>query len=293
MMATRKQLALARTVSEVVDADHAPRLPPLTSRADLRPLAREQINAHAPPRSATAPKKYKKDKYAIRLGKSAIRLFRKGVVDPDAEDLAREAWVSMRDDTDTDDDDCGIPGGVADEIRKKLKRVRDYLQEVHRLPVYLVNYAYYHRFNRFKGRLFGPSSQECVACIAGVGGGHSLEKYKAWREHNTVRPDEPEAVAPARGTAWGLRLNTQGANDPLYKAMLSVQLGSGGGKVREALIKVGEAMAESRLTVEEAAILTKELQGTLCPDDPDVVAQVASVLPAGFLAAQQSRGSGQ
>jgi hypothetical protein len=177
-----------------------------------------------------------RERYVVELAQTVTAMFEKGNSDPAAEEIAEAHFP-----------DKALGGEIIEGIRKRLRRVRDVLEQDFELPVYLLNHTYYTRFRE------NPPTTEADAkrCIPG-----------GFR------------VATA-----GLRLNTDGDEDLIWQAMISNNLISGAGKVKKSVDRTLDAVEEDRLTKPHAARLMDRGRRKAEPNKPALANEVMKALP--------------
>src|SRR5215212_7505380 len=156
-----------------------------------------------------------RDQFVTQVAETVNELFAAGQNDPSAEEIAKAHFPGR-----------ALAPEIVESIRKRLHRIREVLETVYELPVYLLSYTYYLRF-RWKPP---ATNADARRCLPGIGTGARVE---------------------------GLRIHTTGDGDLIYQAMLDQNYSSGAGKVKKQSNRVLTAVEDQRLGKPHAASIMR------------------------------------
>lgn len=176
--------------------------------------------------------------YVHELGQTVHQLFSEGVTDPSAAEIAGAHFPER-----------ALGGEIVEGIRKRLGKVRDFLEENYpEFPICLVSHTYY---VRYRDNL-PTTTAEARRCLPV---GHAVKQE-------------------------GIRLQS-GEDDLIWQQAIALNLASGAGKMRKSANRALAAYGNQRLTEDDAARLLTEAQSRAQPDDPDTAEHLLEALPAG------------
>jgi hypothetical protein len=178
-----------------------------------------------------------RDQFVTQVAETVNEMFAQGQLDPSADEIAKAHFPGR-----------ALAPEIIESIRKRLHRIREVLETVYELPVYLLSYTYYLRF-RWKPP---ATSADARRCLPGIGTGARVE---------------------------GLRIHTTGDNDLIYQAMLDQNYSSGAGKVKKQSNRVLTAVQDHRLGKPHAgSIMRRGIQQTE-PDNIPLARKVMAAVP--------------
>jgi hypothetical protein len=178
-----------------------------------------------------------RDLFVTQVAETVNEMFAKGQLDPSAEEIAKAHFSGL-----------ALAPEIVESIRKRLHRIREVLESVYELPVYLLSYTYYLRF-RWK-----PPSTNADArrCLPGIGTGARVE---------------------------GLRIHSTGDDDLIYQAMLDQNYSSGAGKVKKQSDRVLTAVQDRRLGKPHAGSIMRRGIEQIDPDNIKLARKVMAAVP--------------
>lgn len=178
-----------------------------------------------------------RDLYIVELAQTVAQMFEAGNVDPSAEEIAETHFGRTV-----------LGGEITEGVRKRLKKIRDLLEEDFGLLVCLLRRNYYTQQRRDNP----PQTEaEARACIAAGG---------------------------FRIPAHGIRLQT-GDSDLIWQAIMQRNLTSGAGKVKKSVDRTLDAVGQNQLSRPRAARLLDDAQQRMAPKDPTLAKRVMKELP--------------
>lgn len=176
--------------------------------------------------------------YVIELGQTVHRLFADGLTDPSAAEIAEAHFP-----------DKVLGGEIIEGIRKRLGRIRDFLEENYsEFPICLVSETYYIRF-RYTPPMTTADARKCLP--GGYGKGQE-----------------------------GIRLQS-GQDDLIWQEAIRLNLVSGAGKIKKSADRAVGAFEGKHLREADAARLLTEAQGRAQPRHPEVAEHLLEALPGG------------
>jgi hypothetical protein len=176
-----------------------------------------------------------REPYVTELAQTVATLFVEGNTDPSADEIAAKHFEGK-----------ALGGEIIEGIRKRLRRVRDVVEQDFELPVYLLNHTYYARFRK------DPPATDADARRCIPGGFHVV--------------------------AAGIRLN-EGEGDLIYQAHLSQNLVSGAGKLKKNLDRTLDAAEDGRLSNPQAATVMDRGRRRAEPEKLALATEVMKELP--------------
>lgn len=177
-----------------------------------------------------------REPYVIELAQTVNSLFSKGTNDPSAEEIAEAHFP-----------DRALGGEIIEGIRKRLRRIRNILEEDYEHPVYLLTHTYYSRY-RHEPPTTEAEGRRCIP------GGYGI-------------------------SSAGLRLHTDGETDLIWQAMISQNLISGAGKVKKSVDRTVNAVEEKRLPKPRAAAILDVARQRIAPENPALARKIMKALP--------------
>lgn len=176
--------------------------------------------------------------YVIELGLTVVELFEGGTTDPSAVEIADAHFPGKV-----------LGGEIVEGIRKRLGRIRDFLEENYaELPICLVSETYYVRF-RDTPPTTTADARRCLPVGYGKGQG-------------------------------GIRLQS-GEDDLIWKEAISLNSAQGAGKMKKSGDRTVRALEGHRLSEAEASRLLTEPQKNYQLDRPEIAARLLEALPRG------------
>jgi len=177
--------------------------------------------------------------YIVALGRTVQRLFEAGVTDPSAQEIV-EAYYG---------DDKIVSAAMVEDARKKLGRIRDFMEQNYsEIPICLVSETYYVRY-----RDTPPESPEEARRCLPVGQGVKASGIRA----------------------------ISGEGDLIWQQAIALNFASGAGKVKKSGDRTIRAVQGHKLSDEEAARLLVEPQERYQLEAPGVAADLIKALPSG------------
>src|SRR5205807_4307434 len=178
-----------------------------------------------------------RDQFVTQVAATVNDMFAEGNSDPSADEIAKAHFP-----------DRALAPEIVESIRKRLHRIREVLETVYDLPVYLLSFIYYSRF-----RQFAPMTDaDARRCLPGIGPGARVE---------------------------GIRLHTSGDTDRIYQAMLDQNYSSGAGKVKKQSNRVLTAVQDHRLEKPHAASIMRRGLTQAEPNNAKLARQVMAEVP--------------
>jgi len=178
-----------------------------------------------------------RDQFVTQVAETVNEMFENGRLDPSADEIAKAHFP-----------DRALAPEIVESIRKRLHRIRDVLENVYDLPVYLLSYTYYLRF-RWKPP---ATNADARRCLPGVGAGARVE---------------------------GLRIHTTGDDDLIYQAMLDQNYSSGAGKVKKQSDRVLTAVQDHRLGEQHAGSIMRRGMEQAEPENIKLARKVMAAVP--------------
>ena len=177
-----------------------------------------------------------KDKaFTEALAETAVVLFARGLLDPSAQEIAEEFFGELP-----------LGGDIHEAVRKKLPRIRTYIEEFYpEYPVILLSETYY---VRYRGRTIS-TVDEVHRCLP-VGQGK---------------------------TGHGLYV-PGGGDDPLYEEWMKMSAAKGAGMVRNTTNRTTNAFSQGRLGAESGGRVLHSVADNLQPSQPEIVAELSSAI---------------
>jgi len=178
-----------------------------------------------------------RDQFVTEVAQTVSVMFTKGNTDPSADEIAKAHFP-----------DYALAPEIVESIRKRLHRIREVLETVYDLPVYLLSYVYYSRF-----RKFAPlTDADARRCVPGIGPGARVE---------------------------GIRLHTDGDKDRIYQAMFGQNYSSGARKVKRQSNRILTAVEDHRLEEPHAASIMRLGLEQANPDNIKLARKVMATAP--------------
>ena len=177
-----------------------------------------------------------KDKrFTDALAEAAVALFATGLLDPSAQEIAEQYFGELP-----------IGGDVHEVVRKKLTKIRNYVEEFYpEYPVILVSEIYY---VRYRGRTIA-TVDEVHRCLP-IGNGK---------------------------TGHGLYV-PGGGDDPLFEEWQKLNAAKGAGMVRNTTNRTTNAFSQGRIGAESGGRVLTSVADRLQPDQPEIVVELSSAI---------------
>lgn len=179
--------------------------------------------------------------YVVALARTVDQMFSDGVNDPSAAEVADahfQNWV--------------LGGEIAEGIRKRLRKIRDILQEEYQYPVCLVGKTYYDIFRGKRPILTAQDAHRCLPL------GYSM-------------------------TAQGL-YRPLGKDDPIWQASVTLSASQGAAKVKSAYDRELSALEEGRLSEKHATSMITSTQQQMVPKQEKLFERVLAEHSEGLVA---------